>query len=87
LPVISVAGGPASYKSISCISCCYAIACAAAMDHKADDSQVIVIVFAVALFLMSLLEVILEESPVVLLKCADCSCVGLWQRSKKDTVK
>ena len=38
---------------------------AAAMDHKADESQVFVLVTAVALFLMSLLEAILEQPPLV----------------------
>jgi hypothetical protein len=60
---------------------------AAAVDHKADESQVFVLVIAVALFLMSLLEAILEQPPLVLLKFGDCTCVGLWQRSKKNVVK
>jgi len=56
---------------------------AAAMDHKADESQVFVLVITTALFLKSLLAAVLEHSPFVLLKCGDCTCVGLWQRSKK----
>jgi hypothetical protein len=60
---------------------------AAAMGHKADESQVFVLVIALTLFLMSLLAAILEQPPLVLLKCGDCTCVGLWQRSKKYVVK
>jgi hypothetical protein len=60
---------------------------AAAVDHKADESQVFILVIAVALFLMSLLEAVLEQPPFVLLKCGDCTCVSLWQRSKNYFVK
>jgi uncharacterized membrane protein len=56
---------------------------AAAMDHKSDESQVVILVIAVALFLVSLLEAILGQPPKVLFKCADGTCDGLWQRSKK----
>ena len=51
---------------------------AAAMDHKADENQVFVLVVAVALFLMSLLDTLLDHPPLVVLKCGDCTCVGLW---------
>jgi len=60
---------------------------AVAMDHKADESQVFVLLNAVALFLMSLLEAVLEQSPLVVLKCRDFTYVGLWQWSKKYFVK
>jgi uncharacterized membrane protein len=60
---------------------------AAAVDHKADESQVFALLIAIALFSMSLLESVLEQPPPVLLKCGDCTCVGLWQRSKKYFVK
>jgi hypothetical protein len=60
---------------------------AAAMDHKADESQVFVLVIAVVLFLMGLLEAILGQPPFVFLECRDCACFGLRQRSKKNVVK
>jgi len=51
---------------------------AAALDHNADESQVFVLVIAVALFLMRLLDAVLDQPPLVALKCGDGTCVGLW---------
>jgi uncharacterized membrane protein len=60
---------------------------AAAMDHKSDESQVVILVIAVALLLMSLLEAIMGQPPHVLFICGDHTCDGLWQRSKQSIVK
>jgi len=51
---------------------------AAAVDLKTDENQVFVLVIAVALFLTSLLDAVLDQPPLVFLKCGDCTCVGLW---------